>query len=243
MSELNDKIDFLLQRINFLLVSFEASRPQFVFEDETYEVDPIIRTLRALRRRINAINELTINNEGLSSMLDERLSKDFSSLNRRLTQLLRENNDINILIETIKSRNYFLSFSRHIREALDEISLLEREKQERQNKLLTVDEIYTKTKFISEEIVKEYEKLSFFTSKIKDQQDKIDMLEQQYRNSIKNITFDEEDFKDKQAVISKGYSLSQSFLVKTRNLDADIEELKIKTAGFHDLVNDLNRCA
>lgn len=239
MIDFNATISNTIEKINKINEILDGVTNPLVIDGEEINLFPFQRLLRIIRSRLKSIGESAYADETVRTNLEGGFYREISAISRRLTNVLRQASEEDFIKEALKNREYVLTFSRLARDILEEVSLKSRENNERHEKLISIDETYARVKIVSDEILKEYEKLSFFTSKIKEQQSRISELEQHYRKSIKMLTYDEESFKNKQADIERGYTLSTSFLENASEVDLKLTNLTNSTSDFEGVLSKI----
>lgn len=201
------------------------------------------RRMNNIRRRFSILIDKVSENQlddSLRFFIYERSAKEFDYYYRKINPFFRVTDPDDMYNSIIAQKDYIEYFETFIREFTQEVLTYEKSNREKLIKSVEMEEIYSKTKYISDEITKEFEKLSFFTSKIKEQQQRIDELEENYRKALHKFSFEEEAFKNKMSLVDKSFSLANDFIKKSNVAQQFLSEIDVSYNSINTKVNELD---
>lgn len=224
---------------------------QAKYDDEsTVFVNALFREANLLRRRVVILDRNLKNQIIISEVNKARLREILVSLDEKISQLISKPNGELNSAEFPEAIHFFQYGSSVLRSIIDGLSNESNDALKQYQTLQAIDEIYHKSKMILNEINKEYEKLSFYTDKLGEQNNRIDELEKRYRKSIATLSFDEEGMREKQSIIESTYEPAKELLgsIKTiqdnhnniikkyNDVDALVKKIKSETADLDSIL-------
>ncbi|MEN5021000.1 hypothetical protein [Pantoea agglomerans] len=199
-----------------------------------------INNLRSMRSSLRGIVKESNNNPYQATWIDDYFTREISAITRFLTQLAGIDS-VEIFYSRLSEKEEEIKSSLSYFKKIQEESILTRKENDLHlSRFNAVDEIYNKTKIVSEEFFKDYEKINFYAKKIESQQARIEELEAKYRKSLMDLSLEEDSFKKQMALVERGSQFASKLMTNLSSYDESSILLKDKIEGLEGTADKLD---